>query len=69
MNARTTLILIGRPIVRVRRRGLDTLNRIPGHVVTSIVTSAMIWSLASLIMAIHYIAYRSSAADSVIETT
>lgn len=40
------------PIVWAHYGGLDALNRILGHVVTSIVTADMIWSLASLILAI-----------------
>jgi uncharacterized membrane protein len=40
------------PIVWAHYGGLDTLNRVLGHVLTSIVTVDMIWSLTSLIIAI-----------------
>jgi hypothetical protein len=40
------------PIVWAHYRGHDRLNRALGHVLTSIVTADMIWSLASLILAI-----------------
>ena len=40
------------PIVWAHYRGHGRLNRALGHVLTSIVTADMIWSLASLILAI-----------------
>ncbi len=40
------------PIVWARRRGMDTLNRILGIVLTAIVTLDMIWSLGLLIAAL-----------------
>jgi len=46
------LIVLAIPIAFAHRRGLNTLNRILGIVVTSIVTLDMIWSLGLLISAL-----------------
>jgi hypothetical protein len=40
------------PTVWARRRGLDTVNRILGYVLTSIVTIDMVWSLGLLVAAL-----------------
>jgi len=40
------------PTIWARQRGLDKLNKILGHVLTSIVTVDMVWSLALLVAAL-----------------
>jgi hypothetical protein len=40
------------PTVLARRRGLDTVNKVLGYIVTSIVTIDMVWSLFLLIAAL-----------------
>jgi hypothetical protein len=44
------LLLI--PIVWSRRRGLDTLNKVLGYIVTGVVTADMVWSLSLLLNAL-----------------
>ena len=44
------LLLI--PTIWAHRRGLDSLNRVLGHVVTAVVTADMIWSLYLLVAAL-----------------
>jgi hypothetical protein len=49
------------PIVWSRQRGLDSLNKILGYIVTGIVTADMIWSLCLLVAALP--SHRESPQD------